>query len=101
LSGLGSGAFNSIIKSLTPEMKAKRQANSPAALAQIKAGGQQKVVQQKADLGARNKALEQEQDFTNRAAERIVDHAIITSGEPEETQGEPGGAGFGGSEIAG
>jgi hypothetical protein len=101
LSGLGSGAFNSIIKPLTPEMKAKREQNSPANLAKIKAGGQQQVVQQKADLAQRNKALELEQTFNNRAAERIIDHSIITAGEPEETEGTPGGAGFGGNELGG
>lgn len=95
--GWGGGQYYSILKPLTPAMKAKRQANSPAALATIKAQGQSALLAQK------NSAKEQqlEQEWTQRASGDIIRHAIETSGQPEEITGEPGGGGFGGTELSG
>lgn len=95
--GWGQGQYYSILKPLTPQMKQKRQANSPAALAQIKAQGQAALLAQK----GQQKQKEIEQQWTSRASGDIIRHAIETSGQPEEIQGAPGGAGFGGSELAG
>jgi hypothetical protein len=95
--GWGGGQYYSIMKKMTPAMKQKRQANSPAALAQIKAQGQAGMLQQKQQAA---EAL-QEQAWTQRASGDIIRHAIETSGQPEAVGGEPSGGGFGGSELAG
>lgn len=95
--GWGAGQYYSILKPLTPAMKAKRQQNSPANLAQIKAQGQSTLLAQK----GQQKERDLEQSWTGRAAGDIIRHAIETSGTPESVNGEPGGPGFGGSELAG
>lgn len=95
--GWGGGQYYSILKPLTPQMKAKRQANSPAALAQIKAQGQAALLKQKGD----QKQQELEQSWTQRASGDIIRHAIETSGQPEAIGGTPGGGGFGGTELEG
>jgi hypothetical protein len=102
------GSYYSIMKPLTPEMKAKRQANSPAALAQIRAQGQVAAQKQRGDsnlqakqLDAQAKESQLEQSWTGRAAGDIIRHAIETSGQPETITGTPGGPGFGGGELAG
>lgn len=93
--GWGSGQYYSIFKKLTPEMKAKRQANSPAALNQQKIQAQQQMINQK------NAAKEEqiEQSWTGRAAGDIIRHTIESAALPEEETGTPGGPGFGGSEM--
>ena len=108
ISGLGGGAFNSIIKPLTDEMKAKRKANSPAAIAGIRAQGQVAAQKQKGDsalqlqqVAGQQKLEQQEADWTGRASGDIIRHAIVAAGQPEEITGQPGGPGFGGSELAG
>jgi len=102
------GSYYSIMKPLTPAMKQKRQANSPAALAQIKAQGQVAAQKQRGDsnlqakqLDAQAKEAQLEQSWTGRAAGDIIRHAIETSGQPESIQGAPGGTGFGGNELEG
>lgn len=102
------GSYYSIVKKLTPEMKAKRQANSPSAIANIRAQGQVAAQKQRGDsqiqLAQQNNAAKEaqlEQSWTGRAAGDIIRHAIETSGQPESIQGIPGGSGFGGSELPG
>ena len=107
-SGFGDTGYYSVLKPLTPEMKQKRQANSPAALEQIKAQGQVAAQKQKGDSAAQlqqlkgqQKETELEASWTGRAAGDIVRHSIVATGQPEEVTGNPGGPGFGGSELAG
>ena len=94
--GWGGGQYYSILKPLTPEMKQKRQANSPAAIAQIKAQGAAAQLQQKSQL----KREEMSQQWTERAAGDIIRHGIEAGGQ-ESITGTPGGPGFGGSELEG
>ncbi len=108
LSGLGSGAFNSIIKKMTPDMLQRRQAKSPQAIQQLRNQGLVQKEQAKGQAASqlqnqKDAAKEQqiEQEWTGRATGDIIRHAIVATGQPEEVTGEPGGAGFGGSELAG
>jgi hypothetical protein len=106
--GWGAGQYYSILKPLTPAMKAKRAANQPAAIAQIRAQGQVAAQKQKgqsaldlASANAQAKEAQIEQQWTARASGDIIRHAIEAEGQPEEITGEPGGPGFGGSELEG
>jgi hypothetical protein len=90
VSGYGSSQYYSIFRPLTPEMKAQRAANNPAAakMAAQKANNDQKF-QAKSQL--------QDQAWTQRAAGDIIRHSLEKAGEPEAVTGEPGGPGFGGN----
>ena len=106
--GWGGGQYYSILKPLTDAMKAKRQQNSPAAVAQIRAQGQVAAQKQKGDSQlqlaaqqAQAKTAQMEQEWTGRAAGDVIRHSIEAASAPEEITGEPGGAGLGGSELAG
>jgi hypothetical protein len=95
VSGWGSSEFYSIVKMLTPEMIKARQEQAAAA-GQQKMQQQMAINKQKSDL----KLNEQEQDWTQRAAGDIIRHGIETAGTVNATTGQPGGSGFGGSELA-
>jgi hypothetical protein len=102
------GSYYSVIKPLTDEMKAKRQAQSPAAIAQIRSQGQVAAQKQKGDsalqLGAQSAAAKSNQiseEWQARAAGDVIRHSIEAASAPEEITGEPGGAGFGGSDLGG
>jgi hypothetical protein len=99
--GWGGGQYYSILKPLTPQMKQKRLQNSPANLAMIKGQNQQALLKQKMDAMAQQKEIQQENEWTGRAAGDIIRHSIVAAGQPEEMTGEPGGPGFGGSELEG
>ncbi|MGH7744522.1 MAG: portal protein [Candidatus Dormibacteria bacterium] len=95
--GWGGGQYYSILKPMTPAMKAKRQANSPAALAQIKSQSDQQLERQKSMA----KQEQVEQAWTGRAAGDIIRHTIEGAGLPEEMTGEGGGGPGFGSNVAG
>jgi hypothetical protein len=90
VSGWGSATYYSILKKLTPEMQARRQAQNPAA---------QKMATQKAsdDRRFEQKAVLQEQEWTQRAAGDIIRHSLEQTGMP---QALPGGQALGGSELS-
>jgi hypothetical protein len=90
VSGWGSSTYYSILKKLTPEMQARRQAQNPAA---------QKQAGQKAsdDRRFEQKANLQEQEWTQRAAGDIIRHSLEQTGMPEAL---PGGEALGGSELS-
>lgn len=94
VSGWGGSAYYSIFKPLTPQMKAQRAAQNPAAQ---KMNTQMALNKQKADLQAQN----QELDWTHRAAGDIIRHSLEAAGSQEALTGEAGGVGFGGGELAG
>jgi hypothetical protein len=92
ISGFGAASFYSVIKKLTPAMKAQRaQQNS----------GAQKIKSQQAlqSQRAADKANLSQQEWTQRAAGDIIRHSIETAGNSEAITGAPGGAGLGGSEL--
>lgn len=95
--GWGGGQFYSIFKKMTPAMMQRMKQNSPAGVAQIKAQAAQQMLDQKNQA----KEVQIEQQWTGRAAGDIIRHSIVEGGQPEEVTGEPGGPGFGGSELAG
>jgi len=76
---------NDIIKPLTKEMKAKRQANSKAAQMQMQMEMKQKDSQQKFE----QKNSLQNNSSDNRIKERIIEAAAKNSGMSEAVQGEP------------
>jgi hypothetical protein len=76
---------NDIIKPLTPEMKAKRAANSKAALMQQQTQNKQQDAQQK----FQQKSQLEDQASDNRIKRDIVREAARTSGMSEAVEGEP------------
>lgn len=92
VSGFGNAGYYSIFKKLTPEMKAQRAAQNPAAQ---KIQAQTAIQQNKAVLMAQQKT----QDWTERAAGDIIRHSLEQAGSSQAIQGAPGGVGFGGSEL--
>jgi hypothetical protein len=93
VSGWGSSTYYSIMKPLTPQMKAQRAQQNPAAqkMAAQSANNQQKF-DQKSQL--------QSQQWTERAAGDIIRHSLEQAGTSEAITGQPGGAGFGSSELS-
>ena len=94
VSGWGSSAYYSILKPLTPQMKAQRAAQNPAAakMAAQAANNQQKF-EQKAQL--------QSQQWTERAAGDVIRHSLEAAGTSQAVEGQPGGKGFGSSLLPG
>jgi hypothetical protein len=92
VSGWGSATYYSIIKPLTAQMKAQRQAQNPAA---------QKMQTQTAlqSQRASDKANLSQQEWTQRAAGDIIRHSLEQAGGTEELTGAPGGPGLGGQEL--
>jgi hypothetical protein len=93
VSGWGSATYYSIMKKLTPQMKAQRAAQNPAA--QKAAADQAKLQQQ-----FQNKSQLQSQGWTERAAGDVIRHSLEAAGTSEAITGEPGGPGFGGQELS-
>lgn len=91
------GNYYSIVKKMTPDMIARRKAQSPAAAQQAKIQGQSQLLAQKQQGEAQNAEIEWQQ----RAAGDILRHAIEAEGSTEALTGLPGGGGLGGSELAG
>ena len=90
VSGWGSSQYYSIFRPLTPEMKAQRAAQNPAAAKmKAQAANNDQKFQQKSQL--------QDQEWTQRAAGDIIRHSLEKTGEPEAVTGEPSGPGFGGN----
>jgi hypothetical protein len=92
VSGWGAGQYYSIMKKLTPQMKAQRAANNPVAQ---KAKADQAATQQKLE----GKAQLQSQGWTERAAGDIIRHSLAAAGTDEAVTGAPGGPGFGGQDL--
>lgn len=92
VSGWGSSTYYSIMKELTPQMKAQRAAQNPAAakMAAQKANNDQKF-QQKSQL--------QSQQWTERAAGDVIRHSLEAAGTSQAITGQPGGVGFGSQEL--
>ena len=98
--GTGKGRFLAVlakhadrITTLDADAKQQRAANSPAA--QKAAADQQKMQQQFA-----GKAQLQSQGWTERAAGDVIRHSLEAAGTSEAVTGEPGGVGFGGSDLS-
>jgi len=87
-----SDQYYQLIADMSPEEIQRAQANSPAALAQVKLQAAQ--VQQQQQFAQKQELLDQEN--TGRAARDVIRHAIETSASPEAIEGEPGSRGFGG-----
>lgn len=108
IGGWGGGGYYSIVKPLTDAMKQKRLAQSPAAVQKVKNDGLVQAAQAKGQSAAQlqqqkdaSKESQLEQSWQGRAAGDIIRHAIEAEGSPEAITGQPGGPGFGGSELAG
>ena len=93
VSGWGGSTYYSIMKKLTPQMKAQRAAQNP--LAQ-KAANDQNALQQKTAA----KSQLQSQAWTERAAGDVIRHSLEAAGTSEAITGEPGGPGFGGQDLS-
>jgi len=92
VSGFGGSTYYSIFRPLTPEMKAQRAAQNPAAAKmKAQAANNDQRFQQKSQL--------QSQAWTERAAGDIIRHSLEQAGSSEAITGEPGGPGFGGGEL--
>jgi len=93
VSGWGGSTYYSIMKKLTPQMKAQRAAQNPAAMkmAADNAKSQQQF---------QNKSQLQSQGWTERAAGDVIRHSLEAAGSTESITGEPGGPGFGGSDLS-
>jgi hypothetical protein len=85
---------NDIIKPMTPEMKAKRQANSKAAQMQAQLQAKQQDSQQKFE----QKSKLQDQSSDNRIKERIVEAAAKANALSEAVEGIPNPAGIQGDQ---
>jgi hypothetical protein len=83
-----------IIKPLTPEMKARRQAQSQAAQQQSKLATQQAVSAQ----NAQQKSKLQAESIQGRIQERLVVGSVLNSAKSEANEGVPDAGGLGGSE---
>jgi hypothetical protein len=92
VSGWGGSTYYSIMKKLTPQMKAQRQAQNPAA--QKMAADNAKAQQQ-----FQNKSQLQSQGWTERAAGDVIRHSLEAAGTSEAVTGEPGGVGFGSNDL--
>jgi hypothetical protein len=101
------GSYYSIIKPMTDQMKQKRAAQSPAAIAQIRSQGQVQAAKQKGqdaialeNVKGANKQQQIEDEWTGRASGDLIRHSIEAAGQ-ESITGEPTGYGLGGSELEG
>lgn len=81
---------NDIIKPMTPEMKAKRQANSPAAQTAAKV----QASQQSADQKFQQKQEMEDQSSNNRIKRDLVIASAKASGLSETVEGEPSTGGL-------
>ena len=83
-----------IIKPMTPEMKKKREANSPAAQNAMKAQSQQQSTEQK----FQQKQEMEDQSSNNRIKRDLVIAAAKASGLSETVEGEPSTGGLEGQQ---
>jgi hypothetical protein len=83
-----------IVKSMPPDVKAKHDANSPAAIAQMRNQAQQSATDQK----FQQKQELEDQSTNNRIKRDLVIASAKASGLSETVLGEPSTAGLGGQE---
>jgi hypothetical protein len=83
-----------IVKPMPPEVKARRDANSPAAIAQMRNQAQQSAMDQKF---AQKQEIE-DQSTNNRIKRDLVIASAKASGLSETVEGTPSTAGLGGME---
>lgn len=88
--------FYSVVVPMTPQEQQRAQANSPAAIAQMKL---QAAQSQQTQQFQQKQALMDQENF-GRSARDVIRKAIMESGNPEAVTGEPGGPGFGGVNTA-